>query len=64
MGCMQATAHLINLFVSLDKHFKGQLSTDHSVWQVDDKVERGYIRWNQTTWVQVQIQYSSGFWWL
>ena len=36
---MQATAHLINLFVSPDKHFKGQLSTEHSVWQVDDKVD-------------------------
>ena len=37
---MQATARLINLFVSLDKHFKGQLSTEHSVWQTDYKVER------------------------
>lgn len=44
MGCMQATAHLINLFVSADKHFKGQLSTEHSVWQVDNKVEKGYMR--------------------
>lgn len=36
MGCVQATARLTNLFESLNKRFKGQLSTEHSVRQVDD----------------------------
>lgn len=37
---MQATAHLINLFVSSNKLFRGLVSAKHSIWQVEYRVER------------------------